>query len=240
MSNVNTHHFAHRDILVVEDNTSDLKFLSDILTKAGYRVRPASDGELTLRSVRAKLPDLILLDVQLPGMNGVGVCRRLKADPGTRGIPVIFISVLGETDLKVKAFDAGAIDYVTKPIEPSEVLARIGNHLKMHRLQRRLAVRSEKLIAQIEERKAAEQALRKSEERYRALFEENPIETIVVDKDARITMCNKAKKTIRQQVTTNWRRDVQGLCGRPSHRYASGIDGMYQAEKIERLHGPKL
>ncbi len=149
MSVENARHGPHLDILVVEDNTSDLKFLSEILAKAGYRVRPASDGELALRSVRAKLPDLILLDVKLPGMSGVEVCRRLKADPGTRDVPVVFISALGETDLKVKALEAGGTDYVTKPIEPSEVLARINTHLKMHRLQRRLAVQSEELIAEI-------------------------------------------------------------------------------------------
>lgn len=145
--------------MIVEDNPSDLKYLSDILIEAGHRVRPASDGELGLRSVRAKRPDLILLDFKLPGMNGVEVCRHLKADPETRDIPVIFISALGKTDLKVNALQAGGIDYITKPIEPSEVLARISTHLNMHRLQKRLAIQSEELIAEIEERKLLEEEL---------------------------------------------------------------------------------
>jgi len=175
MSTDNANHRPHGDILIVEDDMSSLKLLSEILTKAGYRIRPASDGELALRSVQAKLPDLILLDVKLPGMNGVEVCRRLKADPGTRDLPVIFISVLGETDLKVKALEAGGIDYISKPFEPSEVLARINTHLNMHRLQRRLTVQSEELSAEITERKLMEEALRENEERFRKLFEKAPI-----------------------------------------------------------------
>ena len=157
MSTDRAHLPPHGEIMVVEDDTSTLKCMSAILTKAGYQVRPAGNGKLALRSVRPKLPDLILLDVRMPGMDGVEVCRRLKADPGTRDVPVIFISALGETDLKVKALEAGGIDYVTKPVQPSEVLARISAHLNMHRMQRRLAVQSEELLAEIEERKRVEQ-----------------------------------------------------------------------------------
>ena len=159
MSTDNADPLPYGDIMVVEDDTSALRFMSELLTKAGYRVRAASSGELALRSVRAKLPDLILLDINLPGMNGVEVCRRLKADPETRDLPIIFISALGEIELKVKALEAGGTDYVTKPIEATEVLARIHTHLNMHRLQRRLAVRSEELMAEITERKQAEEAL---------------------------------------------------------------------------------
>jgi DNA-binding response OmpR family regulator len=172
MSTDSTHGLPHGEIMVVEDTPSSLKFLSDILTRAGYRVRPASDGELALRSVRAKLPDLILLDFKLPGMNGVEVCRRLKAGPGTRDLPVIFISALGATELKVKALEAGGVDYVTKPFEPSEILARIDTHLNLHRLQQRLAVQSEELIAEIEERKQTEEELAKHREHLEELVEE--------------------------------------------------------------------
>jgi len=159
MSNDSEHSLLHEEIMVIEDDEGSLKLLSRVLTRAGYKVRPATDGELGLRSVQAKLPDLIMLDFRLPGMDGVEMCRRLKADPETKHIPVIFISALGEADFKVKALDAGAIDYVTKPIEPLEVLARINTHLNMYRLQRKLAVQSEKLIAEIEERKQAEKKL---------------------------------------------------------------------------------
>jgi len=170
MSKENTNQFPNGDILVVEDNTSDLKLLSVILTEAGYRMRPASDGELALRSVQAKLPDLILLDIQMPGMSGVEVCRRLKADPATMDIPVIFCSVYVETDLKVEALEAGGIDFISKPYAPAEVLARINIHLKMYRCQRRLALQSEELITEIEERKQAEEAHRENEQELNAIF----------------------------------------------------------------------
>jgi len=169
MSPDNSHRLPHGDIMVVEDNMSDLKLLSDILTKAGYHVRPATDGELTLRSVQAKLPDLILMDIKMPGLSGVEVCRRLKADPETRDLPIIFISALDETELKVKALEVGGIDYISKPIEPSEVLARINIHINTHRLQQKLTTQSEELIAEIEERKQVEEELKNSQYQLRRL-----------------------------------------------------------------------
>lgn len=189
MTTSNRHFRTDTEIMVVEDNPWDIQFLSQILTKAGYKVRPASDGELALRSVQAKLPDLILLDVKLPGMNGVEVCRRLKADPETTDIPIIFISALGRADLKVTALEEGGVDYVTKPFEPAEVLARIDTHLKIHRLHLSLVARSEELLVEIEARKRAEKelqnhrshlealvkertaALREREEKYKSLFQ---------------------------------------------------------------------
>ncbi len=153
---------VHGDIIIVEDNKSDLKFLSEILTKAGYQVRAASDGELALLSIQAKLPDLILLDINLPGMKGIEVCSRIKNNIKTRDIPVIFSSALGETELKVKALEAGGIDYITKPLEPAEVLARIYTHLNIYRLQQELKAKSEKLLLEIEERKKVEQALKET------------------------------------------------------------------------------
>lgn len=157
------------DILVVDDNTLNLKLLLGILTKAGYRVRPASSGELALRSVRAKPPELILLDIKMPGLDGIEVCRRLKADPGTRGIPVIFLSALMDSESKVEALESGGIDYVTKPIEHSEVLARINIHLKMYRMQ-------QKLVQEIEGR-------RQVEAKYSALIENIPAITYLASLD---------------------------------------------------------
>jgi len=192
MSNDSTNSVPHREILVVEDNTSDRKFLSDILTKAGYQVRPASDGELALRSVQAKLPGLILLDIKMPGMSGVEVCRRLKADQRTRDLPVIFISALGETELKVQALEAGGVDYVTKPVAPSEVLARISTHLAMHRLQQRLEAQTEELMAEIEERKRVEKRLTDSERRSRAWLDSSPVCTKIVDLDFNLQFMSAA------------------------------------------------
>jgi len=145
MNTERNNNFPSGNILVVDDNRSNLKLLIDILQSAGYQVRAADDGELALRSVEARLPDLILLDYQMPGIDGFEVCRRLKADPATTDIPVIFISAYGDTDLKVNALNAGGIDYVTKPFEKREVLARIHTHLSMYHLKQRLTNQTREL-----------------------------------------------------------------------------------------------
>jgi PleD family two-component response regulator len=122
-------------ILVVDDNSANLKLLSNILTAQGYKVRPAPDGQLALRSVAVEQPDLILLDIKMPWMDGYEVCRRLKADEKHREIPVIFISALDDTADKLKGFEAGGVDYITKPFEPAEVLARVQTHIRLRLLQ---------------------------------------------------------------------------------------------------------
>jgi len=122
-------------ILVVDDIPANLKLLSNILSAQGYKVRPASDGQLALRSVASEIPDLILLDIKMPGMDGYEVCRQLKAEARFREIPVIFISALDELADKVKGFEAGGLDYITKPFEPIEVLARVKTHLRLRHLQ---------------------------------------------------------------------------------------------------------
>jgi len=159
LSDINTHHFPHRDILVVDDNTSDLKYLSSILREAGYTVRPASDGELALRSVRAKLPALILLDIKMPGLDGYEVCRRLKAAEDTRGIPVIFISAKTSPLDKVKAFGCGGVDYISKPFDPDEVLARVATHLALWKAQKEVEEKNLQLRQEIVERMRAEEGL---------------------------------------------------------------------------------
>lgn len=167
-----SHQKPNGEILVVEDTPSSLKVLTSILLEAGYRVRPATDGELALRSVRAKLPDLILLDVKLPNMDGIEVCRRLKNQPETRDVPVIFISALHESELKVNALEIGGIDYITKPFSPPEVLARIHIHINMHRLQQQLAEQSKTLHAEIEVRRQTEKELAKHQRHLEELVEE--------------------------------------------------------------------
>jgi len=127
------------DILVVDDVASDVRLLSEILEAAGYAVRPASDGELALRSARAKPPALVLLDIRLPGLDGLEVCRRLKADPLTTEVPVLFISALYDDRDKGRAFEAGGSDYITKPLHKEEVLARVQTHLASSRSRALLA-----------------------------------------------------------------------------------------------------
>ena len=106
------------EIVVVDDSLANLQFLTDILEDRGYLVRPASNGVLALETVAARLPDLILLDVKMPDMDGFEVCRHLKSDEQSRQVPVIFISALGETTEKVEGFKAGGVDYITKPFRP--------------------------------------------------------------------------------------------------------------------------
>jgi len=134
------------EILVVDDTPDNLRFLKLMLEKQGYLVRAASDGPLALQSVSARLPDLILLDVKMPKMDGYEVCRRLKSDDRSRKVPVVFISALDETIDKVKGFNSGGVDYITKPIEPEEVLARVGTHIALRDLQKKL----EDKIAQLQ------------------------------------------------------------------------------------------
>jgi PAS domain S-box-containing protein len=169
---MNTPHLGK--ILVVDDNTANLQLLTNLLTSQGYTVYPASDGELALEFVRSTLPELILLDIRMPGIDGFEVCRRLKVDKRTSAIPIIFISALGDEHDKVKGFQAGAVDYVTKPFQTEEVLARVRNHLHLRELtehlEHKVAERTEELYSanaqlqrELAERKAAEAALRQSE-----------------------------------------------------------------------------
>lgn len=125
-------------IVIVDDNPNNLRVLSEMLQPTGYKIRPAVNGELALRSIKNAPPDLVLLDIRMPGMDGYEVCRRLKADEKLCEIPVIFISALHDTEDKVKAFKAGGVDYIAKPFQIEEVTARVQAHLKLYRMQRKL------------------------------------------------------------------------------------------------------
>ncbi len=135
-----------KSVLIVDDNLNNLQLLSKVIAQGGYHVRSALDGESALRSVEAKAPDLALLDIRMPGMDGFELCRRLKAGHGTRDIPVIFISALKEAPEVLNAFGLGGIDYITKPFEPDEVLIRIHTHIKLHEAQRQLASKNARLL----------------------------------------------------------------------------------------------
>ena len=125
-------------ILVVDDVKANLKLLSAIVTAAGYDVSQAENGEQALKTAMASPPDLILLDIKMPGMDGFEVCKELKADQRVSIIPVIFISALSETHNRVTGFQVGGVDYITKPFQAEEVLARIRTHLEIHRMQENL------------------------------------------------------------------------------------------------------
>ncbi|MCP4672350.1 MAG: response regulator [Desulfobacula sp.] len=118
-------------IMLVDDMPQNLITLESLLKKKGYQVRPALSGKQALKALSGFLPDLILLDVRMPEMNGFEVCEKIKSDPATNQIPVIFISALDAVEDKIRGFEAGGVDYITKPFQSEEVLARIGTHLKL-------------------------------------------------------------------------------------------------------------
>ncbi len=177
------------EILVVDDTVESLRVLSDVLAKNGYDVRSMASGVLALTSIKAAQPDLILLDIKMPDLSGYEVCERLKADPQTQHIPVMFISALHEPFDKVTAFNVGGVDYITKPFQMEEVLARVKNQLnlslslsRINQLNAELEERVRKRTTQLEamnqmlqqeiiERQQIEQNLRESETKFRQVSE---------------------------------------------------------------------
>lgn len=135
------------NLLVVDDAPANLELLGSMLKKQGFKVRLAPGGELGLLAAREERPDLILLDINMPGMNGYEVCDRLKADPDLKQVPVIFISALDDVMDKVKAFQVGGVDYVTKPFHFEEVMARVGCHLQLRRQEHQLQENFDRLKA---------------------------------------------------------------------------------------------
>ncbi len=157
-----THSSNGNNILIVDDTPENLTVLRQMLTKNGYRVRPALNGETALTSIENDLPDLILLDIMMPGMNGYEVCHKLKANERFRDIPVLFISALDEAIDKDKAFQEGGLDYITKPFHLEEVLARVKIHLTSRQVQMKLQDQIIQLQQKIEDCKRVEASLKKS------------------------------------------------------------------------------
>jgi DNA-binding response OmpR family regulator len=159
------------EVLIVEDTPASLKLLSDLLTEAGYYVRQAPNGELALWTAQSRPPELILLDIRMPGIDGFEVCRRLKATPELSQVPVIFLSAQHDTDDKVRGFELGAVDFIAKPFQAEEILARTDAHVKLGRaqkalaeeralLEQRVAERTAELAREVEQRRANEEFLR--------------------------------------------------------------------------------
>lgn len=160
-------------ILIVDDNPNNLEVLKGILEMNGFSVRAALSGEIALRCLDRFIPDLILLDIRMPGLNGYEACKRLKENELTRNIPVIFISALQDIQDKLMAFQVGGVDYVTKPFQELEIISRVKTHIQLHRIQTNL----ERLVEQ------RTRALSLSEARYRVLFEDSPVAVIIYDAD---------------------------------------------------------
>ncbi|MBF0101196.1 MAG: response regulator [Desulfobacterales bacterium] len=181
------------NILIVDDTPENITVLKQLLTDHGYRARPAINGEVALHVAHNMPPDIILLDIMMPGMDGYEVCRRLKADELTREIPVIFMSALGEGVDKVKAFEIGAVDYITKPFRAEEVLARLKTHIRLQQTLTQLQAQNTQLQKEITERQQAEFALKESEERFRGMFERHSAVMFILDPNSgRIVNANES------------------------------------------------
>ena len=162
------------EILVIEDTPASLKLVADILAGEGYRMRAAGNGEVALRAAMAKAPDLILLDIRMPEMDGFEVIRRLKAEAATREVPVIFLSASVDVQSHVEGFRLGAVDFITKPFQREELLARVRTHLELAQLRNRM----EQLIRE------RTQALEESREHFRRLVENLRKEYFLYERDA--------------------------------------------------------
>ena len=133
-------------IVIIDDVPDNLRLLAGILKNRGYKVRPAPNGARALATILKEPPELILLDIMMPDMDGYEVCRQLKADERTKDIPIVFLSALYEVFDKVKAFKAGGVDFITKPFQMEEVLARVRTHLTIQAQQRALTLQNEELL----------------------------------------------------------------------------------------------
>jgi adenylate cyclase len=200
-----------KDILIVDDMPDNLRLLSTMLTCYGYHVRKAINGQLALQGAEISPPDLILLDINMPKMNGYQVCEKLKLSEKTKDIPVIFISALDDVMEKVKAFEVGGVDYITKPFQIEEVLARVQNQLSLRLLQSQLQLqarelhdRNSRLQEEIAERQRAEESIRFLLETTRAIGE-------AVDFHSALeVILHQVGETIRWDVGEAWIPDAEG------------------------------
>ena len=193
-----------KNILIIDDMPENLRLLSDLLSKQGYKVRQVRNGATALKACQAKPPDLILLDIHMPEMDGYEVCEKLKADDFTREIPVIFLSARDETLDKVKAFTIGGADYITKPFQLKEVLARVENQLRLSDTQKLLEEQNARLQEQnvlleqeIRDRQFAQAALESSEAKNRSLLSAIPDLMFCVSADGIFLDYREAKDNLR-------------------------------------------
>jgi two-component system sensor histidine kinase/response regulator len=207
---------AQSDIMIVDDTPANLRLLEDMLLQEGYQVRSFPRGRLAIAAALKDPPDLILLDVMMPEMNGYETCGHLKATAGLEDIPVIFLSALHETEDKVKAFHAGGVDYISKPFQIEEVHARVKTHLNLHELQQALKLHNE----QLEETVAA---------RTRELKEAN----------RRLTILDRSKNDFLNLISHEFRTPLNGLLGvgdlilsdMPATPENSELQGLFQRSR---------
>jgi PAS domain S-box-containing protein len=201
-------------ILIVDDMLDNLKLLTALLTERGYVVRTAKNGHEAMASIQSSIPDLVLLDIKLPDIDGYEVCTRLKSDKQTQDIPVIFLSALNEPDNIIQGFETGGVDYVTKPFKIPELLARVQTHIDMRQMQLRIQQQSldlqlanQKLLAEINKRLSSEEALKVQNTLLTALINSpNDIIIFSLDKNYCYTTFNERH---RAEMKTVWNVDIK-------------------------------
>ncbi len=216
------------DIIAVDDSSSFLALLTDTLKAEGYRVHSANNGELALQLAASAPPELVLLDINLPGMNGFDVCRRLRARPETRDTPIVFISTLQETVEKVKGFELGAVDYITKPYQREELLARVRTHLELHRLRRHFKEMVEMRTAELS---AGRAALARSNRELRSL---SRCDKVIVRATDERTLLDGICRTVCEEA--DYRMAWAGYAGAakdaPPAAWAGFVDGFFACPSI--------
>lgn len=183
----------HAKILVVDDNPNNLQVLISILERHSYEIRPALSGEIALAAIDTFLPDLILLDINMSGIDGYETCRRLKANERTLDIPVIFISAMHSTEDKLMAFQVGGVDFVTKPFQIEEVLARVNTHIELNRTKRELKNLLDQRTHELTQNK---ENLVESKQRLKKLVESAMDAIITLDESLCVVLYNSAAATL--------------------------------------------
>jgi two-component system sensor histidine kinase/response regulator len=209
---VNSDPGAKSEIVIVDDNPANLKLLREMLAIQGHQVRSFPLGRLAIAAVLKHPPDLILMDVNMPEMDGYETCARLKSNAAVADIPVIFLSALTETSDKVKAFHSGAADYITKPFQIEEVHSRVQTHLDLYHLQR---------------------ALKRQNERLEELVAARTLE--LSEAYARLRILDESKTDFLTLISHEFRTPLNGLCG-VSEIALEKLSGDPEGEKLERLY----
>lgn len=192
--NTSVNSSALGQILIVDDVPENLNLLSGMLSSQGYKVNLAPSGKLALKFLESNQPDLILLDIMMPELDGYQVCSQIKAREQTQDIPIIFLSALQEVFDKVKAFSLGANDYITKPFEYQEVLVRVENQLRLRRLSKQLLQQNQQLAEEIAERQRAEKQIKQQKEVLQTIFDQIPVMLVLLDDHNQIQFANQTLK----------------------------------------------
>ena len=197
-------------ILVVDDNATNLAVIVDFLEEQSFTTLISKDGESCLKRAQYAQPDIILLDILMPGIDGYETCRRLKTNPQTVNIPVIFMTALSRTQDKVLGFEAGAVDYVTKPIQPQEVFARIKLHLRLCSLTTNLTQRNQLLKTEVDRRQQVEQQLQTLNEDLELKVEQRTLELKKINQDLQREVQERQKEVFeRQKAEKQVRKSLQ-------------------------------